>query len=61
MPATKRKLPMKTLFDDSSRQPIKESEDAVKVVAKAPIVRAVYNGQRAHNKVPNILGFLAVA
>lgn len=42
MPATKKKLPIKTLLVDMFLQPINDRERVVRVVAKAPIARAVY-------------------
>ena len=41
LPATKKKFPMKTFVTLTSRQPIRERESVVSVVANAPIAKAV--------------------
>ena len=41
MPATKKKFPMKTLLALRLRQPIKDNDRVVNVVANAPIAKAV--------------------
>jgi hypothetical protein len=41
MPATPKKLPMKAVVTDKPRQPIRAKDRVVRVVAKAPIARAV--------------------
>lgn len=51
VPATKKKLPMKTFVTETPRHPIRESERVVNVVANAPMARAVFGPEESQLRV----------